>query len=158
MHYTQLFRQLREARELSIDALASRAKCHRNTVINVEKGRGVKFDTLADLMAKMGYPPGSPEVRALALLWLEDVSGIPFSRPETSAAATKEVSSYRRGAQAAARQLAESVSSANLTTEQIRLLAYAAHQPGVLAILESICELVESSAEETPQLKVAEDK
>src|SRR3990172_7249498 len=56
MHYTQLFRQLREARELSIDALAGRAKCHRNTVINVEKGRGVKFDTLADLMAKMGYP------------------------------------------------------------------------------------------------------
>ena len=142
MHYTQLFRQLREARELSIDALAGRAKCHRNTVINIEKGRGVKFDTLAGLVAKMGYPPGSPEMRALALLWLEDVSGIPFSRPDTAAAAMKEVASYRRSAQVAARQLAEAVTSASLTAEQIRLLAYAVRRPGALAILESIREMI----------------
>ncbi|MGA2444509.1 MAG: helix-turn-helix transcriptional regulator [Opitutaceae bacterium] len=160
MHYTQLFRQLREIRHLSHEALARRAKCHRNTVINVESGRPVKFGTLADLMEKMGYAPESDEMRTLALLWLEAVSGISFSRPEILAAARKQAAAYGRGAQQAARQLAEAVIAAGLTADQIRLLVFAARQPEVLAIVEAVRDLVESAATEdsAPQLKVAEDK
>jgi transcriptional regulator with XRE-family HTH domain len=160
MHYTQLFRQLRDARGLSYEALARRAGCHRNTVINVESGRPVKFGTLADLMEKMGYSPESDQMRTLALLWLEAVSGISFSRPEIAAAARKQAAVYRRGAQQAASQLAEAVIAAGLTVEQIRLLVFAVRQPEVLAIIEAVRDLVESAAAEdsTLQLKVAEDK
>lgn len=160
MHYTQLFRQLREIGHLSHEALARRAKCHRNTVINVERGRPVKFGTLADLMEKMGYAPESDEMRTLALLWLEAVSGISFSRPEILAAARKQAAAYGRGAQQAARQLAEAVIAAGLTADQIRLLVFAARQPEVLTIVEAVRDLVESAAAEdsAPQLKVAEDK
>jgi transcriptional regulator with XRE-family HTH domain len=160
MHYTQLFRQLREAGHLSHETLARRAKCHRNTVINVERGRPVKFGTLADLMEKMGYAPGSDEMRTLALLWLEAVSGISFSQPEILAAARKQAAAYGRGARQAARQLAEAVIAAGLTADQIRLLVFAARQPEVLTIVEAVRDLVESTAAEdsVPQLKVAEDR
>jgi DNA-binding XRE family transcriptional regulator len=160
MHYTQLFRQLRGARDLSHEMLARRAGCHRNTVINVERGRPVKFSTLADLMDKMGYPADSDELRTLALLWLEAVSGIPFSRPETVAAARKQAGAYGRDAQLAARQLAEALTAADLTADQIRLLGFATRQPDVLAIIAAVRKLLESAAAEAsgPQLKVAEDE
>ena len=74
MHYTQLFRTLRESRGLSHEGLAKKAACHRNTVINVESGRPVKFKTVADLMAMMGYDRNSAELKSIALLWLESVS------------------------------------------------------------------------------------
>ena len=160
MHYTQLFRQLRETRHLSHEALARRARCHRNTVLNVESGRPVKFGTLAGLMGKMGYAPESDEMRTLALLWLEAVSGTSFSQPGILAAARKQAAVYGRGAQLAARQLAEAVLAAGLTTDQIRLLVFAARQPEVLTIVEAVRDLVESTAgdDSVPQLKVAEDK
>jgi transcriptional regulator with XRE-family HTH domain len=160
MHYAQFFRQLREARNLSYQALAKRVGCHRNTVINVENGRPVKYATLAELMGKMGYAQDSNEMRALALLWLEATSGVPFSRPETAAAARKQLAAYGRGTQVAARQLCDAVIAAGLTVERIRLLTFAARQPEVLAILQAVRDLVEpSSAEDsTPQLKVAEEK
>lgn len=159
MHYTQLFRQLRESRDLSHETLARRAGCHRNTVINVERGRPVKFSTLADLMEKMGYPAGSDELRTLAVLWAEAATGVPISRPETVTAARKQAAAYGRDAQQAARQLAETLTTANLTADQIRLLGFAARQPEVLAILAAVRKLLESAAEESgPQLKVAEDK
>ncbi|MDD2763038.1 MAG: helix-turn-helix transcriptional regulator [Opitutaceae bacterium] len=160
MHYTQLFRQLREGRGFSYEALARRARCHRNTVINVERGRPVKFNTLADLMEKMGYSLESAEMRTLALLWLEAVSGMPFSKPEVAAAARKQATVYGRGAQQGAAQLAEAVMAADLTADQIRLLVFAARQPEVLAIIEAVRDLVESAPDRdsAPQLKVAEDK
>ena len=160
MHYTQLFRQLRETGHRSHEALARRAKCHRNTVSNVERGRPVKFGTLADLMEKMGYAPESDEMRTLALLWLEAVSGISFSQPRILAAARKQAAVYGRGAQLAARQLAEAVIAAGLTADQIRLLVFAARQPEVLTIVEAVRDLVESTVgdDSAPQLKVAEDK
>jgi transcriptional regulator with XRE-family HTH domain len=160
MHYTQLFRQLRVARDLSHEALARRAACHRNTVINVERGRPVKFSTLARLMEKMGYPAGSDELRTMALLWLEAVSKIPFSRPETLAAARKQIGVYGRDAMQTSRQLAEIVADARLSAEQIRLLMYAARQPDVLSIVATVRKLVDagSVAEAVPALKVAEEK
>ena len=105
MHYTQLFRKLREARGLTLEALAKLARRHRNTVINVESGRPVKFKTIAELMVKMGYGTKSAEMKAIALLWLEAVSGIPFSQPETEAGARKAVAGYQASARQAARQL-----------------------------------------------------
>jgi len=160
MHYTQLFRQLRVARDLSLDALAGRAGCHRNTVINVERGRPVKFSTLAGLMERMGYPAGSEELRTLALLWLEAVSKIPFSRPETLAAARKQAGVYGRDALQTSRQLAEIVADSRLSAEQIRLLMYAARRPEVLSIVATVRKLVEtgSAAEPMPELKVAEEE
>lgn len=158
MHYTQLFRQFREARGLSLDGLAQRAGWHRNTVINIENGRSVKFRTLADLMEKLGYGKDSQEMRALAMLWLEAVSGIPFSRPEAAAAARRKVAAYRRGPQAAAHQLTEAIAAAALTAEQIRLLGFAVRRPEVLEILRTVRDLVEPAASDdtTLQLKVAE--
>ena len=160
MHYTQLFRQLRVARHLSHEALARRAGCHRNTVINVEHGRRVKIDTLARLMEKMGYAPDSAEFQALALLWLEAASGAPFSRPETVAAARTHVAACRRESEQFGRRLAVAVAEAGLTADQVGLLVYAARQPDVLAIVGAVRKLVETGAgaEVIPQLQVAEDK
>jgi transcriptional regulator with XRE-family HTH domain len=160
MHYTQLFRQLRVARNLSHEALARRAGCHRNTVINVERGRRVKIDTLAGLMEKMGYAADSAEFQALALLWLEAASGIPFSRPETVATARRQIAAFRREAEQNCRKLAAAVVDAALSADQISLLVYAARRPDVLAIIGAVQKVVEAgaSAEITPQLQVAEDK
>src|SRR5581483_6746854 len=62
MNYTRQFRQLREAKNLSREQLAALAGCHRNTVINIETGRPVKFSTIADLLQKMGHARESPEM------------------------------------------------------------------------------------------------
>jgi transcriptional regulator with XRE-family HTH domain len=160
MHYTQLFRQLRVARDLSHDALAQRAGCHRNTVINVERGRRVKIETLARLMDKMGYAADSAEFQALALLWLEAGTGIPFSRSETVAGARKQIGNFRREAEQNSRQLAAAVVEAGLTADQIRLLVFAARQPDVMAILRVVHKVALAGAapEPIPQLQVAEDK
>jgi transcriptional regulator with XRE-family HTH domain len=122
MHYTQLFRQLRVARDLSHDALARLAGCHRN--------------------------------------WLEAVSNIPFSRPETVTAARRQAGVYGRDALQTSRQLAEIVADARLSAEQIRLLMYAARRPEVLSIVATVRKLVEagSAAEAVPELKVAEEE
>ena len=160
MHYTQLFRQLRVARDLSHEMLAQRAGCHRNTVINVERGRRVKIDTLARLMEKMGYASDSAEFHALALLWLEAGTGVPFSRPETAAGARRHIATLRRDSEQNSRKLTEAVADAGLTSDQILLLVYAARQPDVLAIIGIMRKLVEagSGAEAAPQLQVAEDE
>lgn len=160
MHYTQLFRQLRVARGLSHEALARRAGCHRNTVINVERGRRVKIDTLAGLMEKMGYAADSAEFQALALLWLEAASGVPFSRPETVATARRQIAGFRREAEQNCRKLVAAVVDAALTADQISLLVYAARRPDVLAIVGAVQKVVAAGAgtELTPQLQVAEDE
>jgi len=162
MHYTQMFRTLREAKGLTLEVLAELAHCHRNTVINVESGRPVKFKTIADLMGKMGYAPLSNELKSLALLWLEATSGIPFSRNNTEISARKTITAYRSTARQAARLLETEAIRANLTVEQINLLVFALRHPETLAILENIRDLVTVVAHEQvadgPQLKVAEDE
>jgi len=47
MDYMQLFRSLREQRGLTLEQLAKLARLHRNTVVNIESGRPVKFKTIA---------------------------------------------------------------------------------------------------------------
>jgi transcriptional regulator with XRE-family HTH domain len=161
MHYTQLFRNLREAKGLTLEALARLARRHRNTVINVESGRPVKFKTVAELMAKMGYSANSSEMKSMALLWLESVSGIPFSRPEVETSARKAVAAYRSTARQAARNLDGAIARAGLDASQIELLIFAVRHPETIAIIDGVRTLAaELSAEQdrSPQLKVAEEE
>jgi transcriptional regulator with XRE-family HTH domain len=159
MHYAQLFRKLREAKGLTLEALAQLARRHRNTVINVESGRPVKFKTIAELMVKMGYNPASGEMKAMALLWLESVSGIPFSQPETEAAARKALGGYRASARQAVRQLDDAIARAGLEVAQIELLTFAARTPGLLEVLRTVRALAIdlSAGEMAAEREVAED-
>ena len=162
MHYTQLFRSLREAKGLTLEGLAELAECHRNTVINVESGRPVKFKTIADLMAQMGYTLRSDELKSLALLWREATSGIPFSRKETETSARKTIANYRTTTRQAVQRLESEVIQANLSVEQIHLLIFALRHPETLSILANVRDLITTlnaeSASDRLQLKVAEDK
>src|SRR4051812_1912018 len=96
MQYTQLFRRLREQKGLSHEALAKLARCHRNTVLNVESGRAVKFKTLARLMSKMGYASNSLEMCSVAVLWLEAVSGVDLADPSTLGSVRQKLAVYDR--------------------------------------------------------------
>ena len=94
------------------------------------------------------------------MLWLEAVSDIPFSRPETVTAARRQAGAYGRDALQTSRQLAEIVADARLSADQIRLLIFAARQPEVLSIVATVRKLVEAGPpqEAVPELKVAEEK
>lgn len=157
MQYAQLFRRLREQKALSHEALAKLARCHRNTVLNVEGGRQVKFKTIAHLMAKMGYPSDSPEMASLALLWLESVSGVDLADPATFGPARQKLAVYDRSLGQATRQLLDAIRQAKLDERKIRLLAFAARRPEMFAIIGSIQDLLDDSPS-TADLKVAEDK
>lgn len=154
--YTQLFRKLRESRGLTLEQLAELARVHRNTVVNIEGGRPVKFKTIARLMKKMGYAADSTEMKSVALLWLESVSGIPFSRADAEGTARQAIAGYRSPARQAARRLDAAVAAASLTPADIDLLVFAARQPEVLAILEQIRRLTETSSTPATDDNVAE--
>lgn len=160
MDYMQMFRSLREGKSLTLEQLASSADVHRNTVVNIESGRPVKFKTIALLMERMGYNPGSPELQSMALLWLESVSGIPFSRTETGTAAKETIETFRTPARHAAHQLSDAVIDASLDPVQIELLMFAARHPEVIAIIESVRDFAQQFAAGNPGqtfLEAAED-
>jgi DNA-binding XRE family transcriptional regulator len=161
MHYTQLFRTLRETKGLTHDGLARKATCHRNTVINVESGRPVKFKTIADLMAMMGYGSESPELKSIALLWLESVSGVNLTSEQSTAEARRKIARYRATEQEAAQMLADTVIAEHLSIDQIRTLLFASGRPEIISVLENIRDLVgttQPSGDEEPLLKVAEGR
>lgn len=159
MQYTQLFRKLREQKSLSHEALAKLAHCHRNTVVNVEGGRRVKFKTIAKLVGKMGYPSNSPEMTSLALLWLEDVSGLDLADPAALGQARQKLAGYERSAGPATRMLLETVRQHRLNERQLRLLAFAAQHSEVLAVIETVQDLLASNAASPgTSLRAAEDK
>jgi transcriptional regulator with XRE-family HTH domain len=159
MKYTQLFRSLREARALTIEELAAKARCHRNTVVNVEAGRPVKFKTIALLMNRMGYAADSPELKSIALLWLEAVSDIPFAQAATVQAARQGIQSYRASARQAAQHLEATVLAQSLTVDQINLLAFAAKHPEVCTIISQVRDLILQIGltPEEPLLHVADE-
>ncbi|HTB81248.1 MAG TPA: helix-turn-helix transcriptional regulator [Opitutaceae bacterium] len=165
MDYTRQFRQLREAKGISREHLASLARCHRNTVINVETGRPVKFSTIADLLMKMGYAKDSLEMRGMALLWLEKVSGLKFSPADAQKTAEQLRSVYRRTVRATQDELLAVIQNSHLSREQIRLLAFAARHAEVLEILRAVHDFSEmqtltaAADQETPMrlLKAAEE-
>jgi len=146
MNYTQLFRTLREAKGLTHDGLARLADCHRNTVINVESGRPVKFKTVAELMLKMGYDADSTEMKSVALLWLESISGINFTLDRNASEARKKIAKYRATEREAAQVLADAVIGERLSVEQIRALLFAAGRPEVITILENLRDMVNHPA------------
>lgn len=156
MDYRQLFRSLREARNLTLEQLAATAGVHRNTVVNIESGRPVKFKTIATLMQKMGYATTSTEMKSIALLWIESVSGIPLSHSKTGTSAKKAITTFRSPARHAARSLENAVLAASLSPKQIELLAFAARHPDVLAILESVRNLVADLPAATPRASFRE--
>jgi transcriptional regulator with XRE-family HTH domain len=142
MHYTQLFRTLRESKGLSHEGLAKKAACHRNTVINVEGGRPVKFKTIAELMAVLGYGSESTELKSIALLWLESISGVNLTSEQSAAAARDSITRYRATEQDAAQLLADTAIAKHLSVDQIHALLFATSRPEIITILENIRELV----------------
>jgi hypothetical protein len=154
MNYTQLFRTLREAKALTHDGLAKLANCHRNTVINVESGRPVKFKTIAELMLKMGYDSSSSEMKSVALLWLESISGINLTRDQSTSEARERIEQYRASEREAAQLLVDAAIGAHLTVDQIRTLIFAASRPEIIAILENIRQVV-TTAETAPVVQTA---
>jgi transcriptional regulator with XRE-family HTH domain len=165
MDYTRQFRHLRETKNLSREQLASLAGCHRNTVINIETGRPVKFGTIAELLMKMGYAKDSPETKGMALLWLEAVSGLKFMPADAQKTAEYLRSHYRRTVRAKEEELLASIQDHHLSRDQIELLAFASRHPEVLEILRTVRDFSEiqtlaaAAGKETPAraLKAAED-
>ena len=152
MNYTRLFRTLREARGLTHDGLAQLANCHRNTVINVESGRPVKFRTIADLMQKMGYDGDSPELKSVALLWLESISGLDFTGDRSTTEARKRIARYRATEREYVEMLADAAVVEKLSVEQIRTLLFAISRPEVIAIVENVRALL-TDAETAPNVQ-----
>ena len=161
MNYTQLFRMLREAKGLTHDGLARLVGCHRNTVINVESGRPVKFKTIAELMEKIGYDADSSEMKSIALLWLESISGVNLTLDLSTADARQKIADYRATEKEAAQMLSDAVVAEHLTLDQIRTLLFAASRPEVIAVIESIHDLVETRShpdkEDVPSFQVSDE-
>ncbi len=142
MNYTQLFKMLREAKGLTHDGLARLVGCHRNTVINVESGRPVKFRTIAELMEKIGFDADSAEMKSIALLGLESISGVNFTLDRSTAEARKKIAKFRATEKEAAQILADAVIAEHLSVDQIRALIFAAGHPEVIRIVEGIRDLM----------------
>ncbi|MFI5336548.1 MAG: helix-turn-helix domain-containing protein [Opitutales bacterium] len=147
MKYHRLFRRMREEHGLSIEALATQAHCHRNTVLNVEKGRPVKFKTIATLMGRMGYAPHSPEMAGMALLWIENMSGVPLSTPPQLKGARRHLGVLGARSEEASRQLLTGIHDAGLDVPEIELLGFAARYPHVLRILADVQELMSTKSD-----------
>lgn len=136
MSYSEQFKLFRESRGLSREGLASRAKCHRNTVNNVESGRPVKFETISQLMRAMDYGDGSPELKLLAVLWLEEVSGVRITVEE--AQELKREVEKRRKSTPWLQRLNREVARRGLGEEEVELLSFAAKHRPILTALRAI--------------------
>jgi transcriptional regulator with XRE-family HTH domain len=142
MGYSEQFKAFREARGVSSEELARRARCHRNTVVNVESGRPVKFATLLMLMETLGYKPESRETKLLAVLWLEAITGVRVSLNDTPRA-TAEKANGSRTASRASDELQAEVAQRRLKREDVELLTFAARHRKVLHALKAIHELLD---------------
>lgn len=153
-----MFRSLREQKGLTHDALARLARCHRNTVINVESGRRVKFKTIAGLLKRMGYAADSPEMTGVALLWLQSVSGLALADPATLGKARRTIAGYAQMKQQAVSSLLEAIQAAGLAEREVRLLEFAAQRPGILEIVATVRDLLLADPVEEKEFLVAEDE
>ncbi len=140
MDYREFFRSLRKSRGFTHETLAEKAGCHRNTVLNVERKRPVKFRTVIELMTAMGFDRKSEEVRRMALLWLESVSGIGLTVEELRAEAKDIRFEYQQTVHRASDELNEALARRSLSEDQIRLLALAANNPEIIEIIRQIRE------------------
>jgi transcriptional regulator with XRE-family HTH domain len=126
MKYYHFFRILREAKKLSHEDVARLAGCHRNTVINAESRRPIKFKTIAHLMAKMGYAKDSEELMSMALLWIESASGIALSQVKTLEKARAFLGRAGSGSDKDLQVLISTVVHEHLTREEIQALIFVA--------------------------------
>lgn len=145
MGYTEQFKAYREARGLTREALAAQSGCHRNTVLNVESGRPVKFSTIVLLMHSMGYEADSAETKNLAVLWLEAVTGV-----HLAAGGSHDRAGGGRRLGAATQQLQTEVARRRLNREDIELLTFAARHRKVLNALRAIRELLQERDQGVP--------
>jgi transcriptional regulator with XRE-family HTH domain len=157
MHYSLLFRQLREKSKLSVVALAEKAGVNRNTVLNVESGRRVRVRTLAHLIAHLGDNITSAEANAVLLAWVEAESGVAITKASVTRAQDKIVK-YSRSTAEATGELVEAIRTGRLKEADIRMLSLVATTPAVLSIVRSICDLLPQADEDLSELKVAEDR
>ena len=142
MDYREYFRSLRKAGGFTHETLAAKAGCHRNTVLNVERRRPVKFRTIGELMSAMGYGRDSEEVRRMALLWLEAVSGIALTYSEVQAKADDLRLEYSQDVQGASEELMDAITQSELSRERIRLLTFAARHPGAIDAIGHVRDLL----------------
>lgn len=145
MGYTEQFKVFREARGITREALAAQAGCHRNTVLNVETGRPVKFATIVLLMQAMGYSAESAETKQLALLWLESVTGVQLGVGEA-----RERRGTPRRPSAPVDDLQSEVVRRRLNRDDIELLTFAARHRKVLNALRAIRELLQEHEDRAP--------
>ncbi len=131
MTYTELFRQWREKKGLSLDALARKARCHRNTVCNVEGGVPVKFLTIAKLVKAMGGT--EDDLVVIAILWVEHTSGLDLHSDRSAHAKVATLQEPVRKALDSIRLAAR-----KMKVEDVQVLAWAARNKGAMAILRSI--------------------
>lgn len=138
MDYTEFFRQLRIQKGFTHDTLANLAGVHRNTVINLEQNRQVKFKTVALLLKVMGFDADSPEVRRMALLWLEGVSGIHFTLQEVIREKKKIDREYRKSKKSTIDLINTAISERNLSEEKLKLILKAVEHSEVMGVLECV--------------------
>lgn len=131
MTYTELFRQWREKKGLTLDGLAKKARCHRNTVCNVEYGMPVKFRTIAKLVKAMGGT--EDDLVVMAVLWVEHTSGLDLSSNRNAYAKVAALQEPVRKALESIRLAAR-----KMTVSDVQVLAWAAKNKGAMAILKSL--------------------
>jgi hypothetical protein len=106
----------------------------------------------------MGYGQDSTELKSIALLWLESVSGVNLTSEQSTEDARNKIARYRATEQEAAQMLANTVIASHLSVDQIHTLLFASGRPEIISVLENIRDLVgtpKPQADE-PLLEVAE--
>ena len=131
MTYTELFCQWRQQSGLSQDELARKAGCHRNTVINLEDGCVLRFNTLTNLVRAMGRT--EQEIHVIAMLWFEDMTGLSLAHAGPAFREYEKVSGPRK-------RLLETLnkSARKMTLTELKAITHASQRKEVLMILRSI--------------------
>lgn len=138
MHYTSYFKTLREETDLTMDGLARKAGLHRNTIINIETGRSVKFQTIAKVLDVMGIKAGTVKYRIMAVLWASDVCKVDLSAANKDKALTKEMGRISSDEAKALSELGEAISNSDLSAPQIKALARVAKKQETLSAIMQI--------------------
>lgn len=153
MTYQSKLRELRA--DLKQDELALKAKLSRATIVNAEnEDERLRFSTIAQIVRALGYRDDSPEMRDIALLWLESVSGIHFGVDDASDAIQHLVDKEKFKNKELLATLATTIATAGLAPKEIALLTWAASRPPALEILEHARQL-ELYSEREDRRKIA---
>ncbi len=149
MTYQQKLRDLRGASTRA--RLARESELNYTTLIKAESAeRRVKFTTVAEIVRALGYPDDSVEMREVALLWLESVSGIRFGADDATQAIRHIVQREEVKNGTLLDALREEICRIGLTQTEIKLLTWAvSHQPAI-EILSHARQLAVDSPKQAP--------